>query len=1069
MRDGDTTPPGARPTGGRYRLSVLFCDLCDSTALSHSLEAEEYAELLAALRQASDAAITRHGGTVVRIQGDGLLAVFGYPQPREGDGRRAVEAALQLHDAVKRIAVPARAGLREGLRLHSGIHAGMVLVQEGGLAIGRLELFGVVPNVAAHLSSQANRDELLVSDETLGPALAQFSAGAMRRLQVQGHEQPIDCWPVVGHVGRAGRTAGVEGSAGTGAAAPAVPRPAPARQRFVGRHRELEQLERRLGESLAGATRQVAIVGPPGVGKTRLASEFLQRTAQNGCRVLTGWCESELDAVPLQPVLQMVRAALGLTPEAPVAAALKVIGAALEMQGLADVVPTLLPLLGGAPPGAGERGEGGERGEPRAPRGAGAGAAAPTAPADPAPAIARLFATWAARKPLLLFIDDWHWSDAASRQALAAISAAASGAGLMIVLSTRSVDASDATMRQIEVLALAPLSPEEGAASIRALLPQVDPFVADDIYRYSGGNPLFIEELCHSAAHEQVRAAGQQVGAAWLQVLIESRVARLAPAQAELVRTLAVIGNVVPAALLAAITGLAPDDEALAELAEKDFVFPGPDGALRFKHGLTRDVIYESVGLRERRELHLRVAEALQRQGVPGGEAPHEALAYHFGAASRDAEAAHHAELAGDRAAALSALDRAKSLYHAALVRLQAAGLDRGRVQRWLAIANKLGLICVFDASRRDLPVFEQAVRLAQAQAEAAPRPPAHAPPSVTPEGLVQARAEYWLGYLLYALGQAREAVAHFGRAVVLAGPGTDALAVQIRAALGQAKAAASDYAGAEPLLADAVAIKRSHRRGARASVGLAYSLVCLASVAGDRGEFERAHELFDEAQGLVNGATHQIAASITGWRAVVFGWQGRWSEALEAAQESTHIAERTHSLFQFCQGRATGAYAEWMLKGEPSSIERLTESTLWLEPRESGLFRSLDHGWLTECWLALGDATQARRHAARALLRGRSGDLIGVALGCRAMARDAAARHDPVQAGRWLLRARRIAAQRESRHEAAGNELCAGEMALAAGALDLARRCADAAAAAFEQLQMRWHGERAQALLAQL
>jgi class 3 adenylate cyclase len=107
VASGDNpSAPAAGAAPARHRLSVLFCVLCDSTALSGSLEAEDYAALLSALRRIYDEAVTRHGGTVVRILGDGLLAVFGYPVPSEGDGRRAVLAALQMHEAVKRIAPP---------------------------------------------------------------------------------------------------------------------------------------------------------------------------------------------------------------------------------------------------------------------------------------------------------------------------------------------------------------------------------------------------------------------------------------------------------------------------------------------------------------------------------------------------------------------------------------------------------------------------------------------------------------------------------------------------------------------------------------------------------------------------------------------------------------------------------------------------------------------------------------------------------------------------------------------------------------------------------------------------
>lgn len=1094
----DSHPPGrmaaparTQPPARRHRLSVLFCDLCDSTALSAALEAEDYAELLTELRDAYEATVASHGGTVVRIQGDGMLAVFGHPQPREGDGRRAVQAALRLHEAVRALPVPASINRRFKLRLHSGVHAGLVLVQEGNLVIGRLELLGMVPNIASRLSAAAGRDEVLVSAETLGRDRALFKTGAARAVQAHGHERPVECWPIERRLDPG--------------ASPAVAVAGPAAPAFVGREPELARLESCLAEVLGGTTRQVAITGPAGLGKTRLAAEFLRRAERKGCRVLEVRCDDDPGAAPLSPWAQLLRRALGLAserrPAAPVDAhaahaaheALEALEA-LQGFGLQALAPALQPLLGAA-------------------------AAEPAPPAiEPTlHAAAQVLVRCAQRQPLVVFLDDWHAADSASRQALATLVALAQAgerlAGLLVLSSNRSADAGDATMRQVEVLALAPFSPEDGAASIRNLLPSADPFVAKEIYRHSGGNALFIEELCHSARDRPVRLAGQQVGAAWLQVLIESRVARLPAELATLVRTLAVIGNSVPAWLLRAVTGLTLDDHAVHRLAHEDLLYPDSTTTLRFKHGLARDVIYESVGLHERRALHAEVAAALQAQAAGGNEDPHEGLAYHLGAAGHAAEAAVHAERGGDRAAALSALDRAKALYHAALVHLEASGLvdegrgpsdageaadavdardardagdagndnaARARTMRWLQIANKLGLACVFDAARNDLPVFERAVRLAAAQ----------------PDPSLRARAEYWLGYILYALGQARDAVHHCERAAALAGDGSDPLAVQVRAALGQALAAASHYAAAEPLLAHAVEVKRAHRRGGKTPVGLAYSLVCLASVRGDRGEFGPAHALLDEAAALLQGATHEIGASIEGWRAVIHSWQGRWAEALAAAEASTAIAERTHSLFQFCQGRATGAYAAWMLHGDDRFIDRLAESTLWLAPRESGLFRSLDHGWLADGWFARGERVLApehaaralapehaaralahehaaralaREHAARALLRARAGDVIGVAMACRALARDAAQQCRPDRARHWLARAERIAAQRESRHEAAANQLCAAEIARAADDRAEARRAADAALSAFEPLQMTWHAERAQRLLAAL
>jgi hypothetical protein len=724
----------------------------------------------------------------------------------------------------------------------------------------------------------------------------------------------------------------------------------------------------------------------------------------------------------------MLRGALGLATEASAPAAQAALDRALADVGAAALAPALQPLLGLA----------------QAAAAAGAVAALP--------ALAQLFETWAARQPLLLFVDDWQWTDAATRQWLTTLGRDSPGLPVLLLATTRSIDEGDAQLHGLQVMALAPFSAAETTASVQHLMPQADPFLAAEICLYSGGNALYVEELCHSAAHDDperwlVRRLG---GGNWLNVLVESRVARLPAELAELVRLAAVIGNVIPPGLLQELSGRAADDPAWVALGEQDLLYAEADGGFRFKHGLTRDVIYESVGLHARRALHLRVAQTLLARTARTAETPHEALATHFRAADRPLDAAFHAEAAGDRAAAMSVLDRARSLYHLALTELDKADADGQQATRWLAISDRLGLVSVFDGARADLPVFERGVERARALGDP----------------LLVARAEHSLGYVLYALGESAACIRHVEAALAAAGTGNDPLAVQIRATLGQAKAAAADYAGAAPLLEEAVAIKRSHRRGQRSSVGLAYALVCLASVVGDRGDFVRAHSLLDEAWSVVDGPGHPIGASIQGWRSAILSWQGRWAEARAVALESARIAERTRSLFQFCQGRVTAAYADWRLGGGEACIAAADQATGWLEPRDSGLFRSLNHGWLVDGWMACGRRERARRHAASALRRSRSGDLIGAAMCCRALALDAAAAGDAARAARWLARADQVAAQRQSAHEAACNALCAADVARRLGRDAEAAARAAAALADFERLQMPWHAAQALTLL---
>lgn len=984
---------------GRRYVTLLFADLSHSTELAGAMETEHYAALLAELRRAYQVHITQHGGVVVRVQGDGLLAMFGHPLTREDDGRRAVDAALDLHQRVRELRVeihaelPAKLPIGQTLSLHTGIHSGLVLIAAGDIERGRFELLGPVPNIASRLSDAAAPHEILVSEETLGPASRFFVTGAPQPLLVKGRDAPILVYRVDA---RAGLAARFEAGARHGLTP------------FVGRQADLERLELLLTEALAGTPRSVAVAGAAGIGKTRLIEQLLGRAAQRGWCVLRGYCE-ELGAEPLQPIRHM-------------------------LQALGD------DTLSGTQP-------------------------------DTVEAFRARFARLAEQQPLLLFVDDAQWADDATKQVLTALQRLAGGR-LFIVLSTRrtgsaseagdetGTDTGHAPFAAHQTIVLMPLSDAEAAQAIAARLPGADPFVAAEIARHAGGNPLFIEELCHSAARgEGGRRLGRlHDGAGWLSQLVESRVQHLPQAQAELVRTAAVIGKVIPAWLLERITGEREEGSLVRGLAEQDFIFPGERaGILRFKHGIARDVIYHSVGLQARQVLHLRIARAMQLRSAETSQAEAlGALAYHFDAGGDAAQAARYAELAGDEALAASALDRARAHYRAALGALDRLPMSGDSARRWIAIVQRLSLVFVFDSSRSDFLLAVRAVHLAEQYFE--PRADEHA------DAATIARARFWLGFISYALGDTLAAIAHGEQALAEArSAGDTSLATQIIAMLGMAHTAAAQYPQALELLDQAIAVKRAHRSGRHTNIGLVYSLVCRAYLLGDQGRFAQAHEGFDEAQACVGGVTHEIAATVHGWRSAVLLWQGRWAEARTAAAESGRIAEATHCLSQLSIARAMKGYAQWRLRRAPEALQAIVDATAWLEPRQSGLFRSLNHGWLAEGLTEAGRRPEARHHAALALQRAGQRDLIGVAMSYRALARDAAAAQRFDAARRYIALALRNARERGSAHELAVTQLCDAEIALLHDQPARADALLDAASTAFDALAMGWHlGEAA-------
>ncbi|WP_415840471.1 AAA family ATPase, partial [Roseateles saccharophilus] len=836
---------GLPALGQRRLLTLLFVDLSGSTAMAEWMEAEHYAAMLGGLRTLYERIVPHHGGVIARIQGDGMLAVFGHPEVREDDGRRATEAALELHAAVRALLPPGpRPADFAGLALHSGIHAGIVLVNEGDQMRGRFELLGNAPNIAARLSEAARRDEIIASDESLGLQSQFFETGPRFSLQLRGRATPLAVYRVHGRAAVARR---FEASMRRGLAP------------FVGRNAELATLEAALARALAGHTLWLGIRAGAGVRKTRLTEEFLrhaQDQSDQPLRIHRGYCESYLSAEPLQPFLQMLRA----------------------LDGLDDAPPELF-------------------------------AAQHSAPGQRADALLALLLALARRTPQLVCIDDLQWADDASLRLLHRLRAAASAQGLPLLLLSASRPTGELPASNddpAQLIELPPLSETEAARAVQQLLPQIDPFIAAEVQRHAGGNPLFIEELCHAAADTGEGLAEGQSGSAWLAALVESRVDRLAPEQAQLVRIAAVIGNVIPVWLLEILTGYGEQHPAVRALAAQDFIFPDQrPGHLRFKHGITRDVVYEATGLHERQALHRHISVALAARGGNQSQL-HEQLAYHDAAANDWPAAARHAEAAGDQALVASALDRAKKQFRAALAALEflqqpGEGEDqaRERRRRWIGIAQRLGMACVFDASQDDLRVLKHAVELAHADGDA---------------NLI-ARTEYWLAYVGYALGETRDSLRHARAAVQTAEScGDTALLAQLSGTVGQLQAAAADYADALPMLD--LAITRQRERASKSAVnqiGLSFSLCCRAYVLGDQGLFAQAHEVFAEALAPFDGSGHAVEASMQGWRAAVLLWQGRWAEARDAAAVAHRVGAQVRSMFTCAMGHAAGAYGAWM------------------------------------------------------------------------------------------------------------------------------------------------------------
>ncbi|MEM1229137.1 MAG: AAA family ATPase [Pseudomonadota bacterium] len=947
------TEPGSRRSSRRY-LTALFSDLSHSTALASASDPEGFAALLDQLNALFERVIARHGGTILQIRGDGVFAAFGLT-PQEDAARRAAMAAVELHGAVRALSYPDLPAGQPHLTLHSGIHSSYVVAIEGDQVSGRLTLVGEAGNIAAKLSDAASADEILITEASLGSYQPWFEVAGAKNLTLTDMDTP---YPVLRIVAVAGN-----------------PEPRQYRDRtpLLGRGAALVTLQASLAASDGGAARIVAMTGPAGIGKTRLAEDFLAPLRAEAHLVLRGYCEAGQNAEPLQPILQILRAAL----IGPADVSLKDRLSALD-EALATHGETFAALLAPAR-------------EQRS-----------TGEAALFGAVVALFDVLSRNRTLVLLIDDWHWADDLTVATINHARTHCRGRLLLLQCSREPM----ASIHASEVLELAPLNRTHGARMVESLAGQADAEQVDAVLDASGGNPLFIEELCH--ALERPLAAPNR--AHWqsapvpnrLAALIASRINRLGPAQRDLLQTLAVMGNVIPRWLFDAGTAGLDVAPLLADLAAADLVYALPDDpSLRFKHGVTHDVVLDSIDGERRALLHGEMAaiiEALHPEPDRGGVS--ERLAYHYGHTDAHGLAADYAEAAGDRALAAGATDRVRVQYQAAL-----AALDRLQgedvYERWVAIAKRLALACLFDAEPQQCEIYRQMIRRAVLRSDTAN----------------ELDGEYWLAYLNYALGNAPEAIKHVDRAQFLAGHiGGAAMQTQVLSTWGQSRALACDYEAALPAIDQALAQQAPYKQKPGVAFAYAYTLAGKSMVLGDQGDFPGALACLEEAELLTRGPVHPVHGSIVSMKTAVLIWQGSWAQAEAAALSNIEIGTRTGSRYITAAGRALLGYARWQ-QDASAPVDDVARALAWIERHHQAIWTSLHFSWLCEMLVSQERYEEARRAAVWVLQRARKRERLGESVAYCALG-TIPSPASPHAAARCFDRAQRSAELRQSRRE---------------------------------------------------
>jgi class 3 adenylate cyclase len=641
----------------RRQLTVLFCDLADSTRLAGQLDPEDLREVVLAYQGTCVEVLQRFDGHVAQYLGDGLLVYFGYPQAHEDDAQRAVRTGLGILDAMG--AQNTRLEQPQGVRLavRIGIHTGPVVVGTMGSG-GRHEqlALGETPNLAARLQSLAAPDTVAISATTHRLVQGYFRCDDLGSPSLKGVEAPMRVYRVVEESAAQSRL-DVAGASGL------TP--------LVGREHEVGLLRERWAQSRDGLGQVVLLSGEAGIGKSRLVRVLTERVADEGALWLTLRCSPYHTNSAFYPVIEHLQRLLqwhrNETPEARLAT----LEQALQTVGLplAEVIPLLAALLSLPVP---------EHYLPLV-----------LSPQRQKQKTLEALVAWllaeTARQPVLAVWEDLHWADPSTLELLELLLDHVPTARLLLVLTSRpEFRPSWAPRSYVTQLTLTRLSrhqSEEMVVRVTGGKP-VPAEVLAQVVAKTDGIPLFVEELVKTILEAGLvqEDAGRYVLTgplpplaipATLQDALMARLDRLAVVK-EMAQLGAVLGREFAYELLQAVAPLdeATLQQALARLVEAELLYQRglpPQATYVFKHALIQDAAYQSLLKSTRQQFHQRIAQVLAQRFPETVETQPELLAHHYTEAGLIAQALPYWQQAGQHALGRSAYVEALSHLHKGL------------------------------------------------------------------------------------------------------------------------------------------------------------------------------------------------------------------------------------------------------------------------------------------------------------------------------------------------------------------------------------------------------------------